>query len=100
MSRVRSKRSIFQGHIQRHPNALLKDGEAFPECAVETADGTEVPDVVWASEARLREYFDATSWHKASEICVEVLSQANTQEEMEFKRRLYFKRGARGLALP
>jgi Uma2 family endonuclease len=74
MSPARSKHSIFQGRIQRHLNALMKGGEAFPECALDTSDGTKVPDVVWASEAKLQKHFDLASWPEAPEICVEVLS--------------------------
>ena len=95
MSPARSKHSIFQGRIQRHLNALMTGGEAFPECAVDTADGTKVPDVVWASEARLKRYFDSVSWPEAPEICVGVLSSTNTSEEMEAKRRLFFEKGAK-----
>lgn len=94
MSPARSKHSIFQGRIQRHLNALMKGGEAFPECAVDTSDGTKVPDVVWASEAKLTKHFDLASWPEAPEICVEVLSHTNTDVEMATKRRLYFERGA------
>ena len=94
MSPVRSKHSIFQGRIERHLNSLLKGGEAFPECAVDTADGTKVPDVVWASSSKLRRYFELSSWPESPEICIEVMSPANTEEEMTSKRRLYFERGA------
>ena len=94
MSPARSKHSIFQGRIQRHLNALMKGGESFPECAVDTSDGTKGPDVVWASEPRLKRYFDLASWPEAPEICVEVMSQTNTPEEMAQKRRLYFEKGA------
>ncbi len=94
MSPARSKHSIFQGRIERHLNALMKGGEAFPECAVDTSDGTKVPDVVWASEAKLNKYFDLASWPEAPEVCVEVLSYTNTEEEMATKRQLYFERGA------
>lgn len=72
----------------------MRGGEAFPECAVDTSDGTKVPDVVWASESKLQKHFDLASWPEAPEICVEFLSYTNTDDEMEAKRRLYFERGA------
>jgi Uma2 family endonuclease len=94
MSPARSKHSIFHDRIQRHLNALMKGGESFPECAMDTSDGTKVPDVVWASETKLQKNFDLASWPEAPEICVEVLSYTNTDEEMEAKRHLYFEGGA------
>jgi Uma2 family endonuclease len=66
----------------------------LPECAVDTSDGTKVPAVVWASEGKLKQYFDLASWPEAPEICVEVMSDTNTEAEMEAKRRLYFAKGA------
>ena len=53
------------------------------ELAIETADSTKVPDVVWASDATIARRSGEVSWQSAPEICVEVLSPANTVEEME-----------------
>jgi Uma2 family endonuclease len=94
MSPARSKHSILQGRIARHLNALMPGGEAFPECPIETDDGTKAADVVWASAAKLTRNIDSLSWHEAPEITVEILSDSNTVEEMEFKRELYFQKGA------
>ena len=94
MSPARNKHSIFQGRILRHLANLMKNGEAVPECAVETIDGTKVPDVVWASDAKLKRFFDLPSWPEAPEICVEIMFESNTVEEMNSKRALYFERGA------
>lgn len=66
---------------------------AFP---IETATGVKVPDVVRISEERLGALpEDAEASPFAPDICVEVLSSANTDAEMEEKRRLYFDHGAR-----
>ena len=74
---------------------LLEDGETFVEAAIETNDGVKVADVAWMSEARWQSMpEDAAAAPVAPEICVEVLSRANTAAEMEGKRRLYFERGA------
>ena len=71
-------------------------GEPAVEFAVETRKGVKVPDVVWISKERLDALSDdAEASPFAPEICVEVLSSANTDAEMEEKRRLYFEGGAR-----
>jgi Uma2 family endonuclease len=64
------------------------------ELAIETEDSTKVPDVVWASKATIARRPGEISWLSAPEICVEVLSPANTTDEMDKKRSLYFERGA------
>jgi len=68
--------------------------EAIVELAIETEDSTKVPDVVWAFKATIARRSGETSWLRAPEICVEVLSPANTTDEMDKKRALYFERGA------
>ncbi len=89
--------SRYQGKISRLLDRLMGCGEAFPELAVDTADNTKVPDVVWASDETLRahQHEGKTSWSSAPELCVEVLSPTNTEDEIEGKRGLYFERGAR-----
>jgi Uma2 family endonuclease len=101
MSPAHKKHSIFQGRILRLLNRLMSDGEAAPELAVDTAEGTKVPDVAWISNARLESMRpEDASCSIAPEICIEILSQANTREEMlgrpdrPGKRELYFQRGA------
>ena len=96
---------ILSPHKLRHSRAqsaivnllgdLLEEGETFVEAAIETEDGVKVADVAWMSEARWTSMpEDAAAAPVAPEICVEVLSRANTASEMEGKRRLYFRRGA------
>ena len=71
-------------------------GERAVEFAVETRKGVKVPDVVWISQERLDALPDDVEASPfAPEICVEVLSSANTDAQMEEKRRLYFEHGAR-----
>jgi Uma2 family endonuclease len=94
MSPSHPHHSRLQSKIARILGDLLSDGEAIVELAVETEDSTKVPDVVWASKAAIARRLGETSWLSAPEICVEVLSPANTTEEMAQKRALYFARGA------
>ena len=86
--------SRLQSKIARILGDLLNQCEAIVELAMETEDSTKVPDVVWASKATIARHLDEISWLSAPEICVEVLSPANTAEEMAGKRALYFERGA------
>lgn len=94
MAPANFQHSRYQGKIAHLLQRLLKDGEAFPEAALQTADNVKVPDVVWASRGWLEAHADATIAPVAPEICVEVLSPANTVEELDAKRALYFAAGA------
>lgn len=101
MSPATRKHSRLQGRILRLLNQLMTGGEAMPECAVDTTEGTKVPDVAWVSDARWDSMNpDAPSCSIAPEICVEILSPTNTAEEMvgsvgkPGKRELYFQAGA------
>ena len=88
--------SLQQGRIMRLLLSHMQEpGEPAVEFAIETRKGVKVPDVVWISKERveaLPEDVEASPF--APEICVEVLSSANTDAEMEEKRRLYFEHGA------
>lgn len=95
MSPSRSKHSIYQGRLVRKLNACLPDGEAFPECAMDTSDGVKVPDVVWASSEKLQRNLEVITWPESPEIVVEISSDSNTPDEMAAKRALYFERGAK-----
>jgi len=80
---------------KRLDEALGGGGEAFSEWPVATSGGTKQVDVIWTSDGRLGE-MDATGEPPtlAPEICVEVMSEANTWEEMDQKRQLYLEAGA------
>ena len=89
------KHSRAQSAIVNLLDDLLEEGETFVEAAIETNDGVKVADVAWMSEARWGSMpEEAAAAPVAPEICVEVLSRANTADEMEGKRRLYFEQGA------
>lgn len=95
MSPQTNRHSIQQKGIETKLDALLPEGEAFPEWAIATAEGTKQADVIWASEERLRDMRatgDPTTL--APEICVEVMSDANDWNEMMEKRALYREAGA------
>ena len=94
MSPVRLYHSAFQGKIIKLLIQLLQCGEAFPEFAIATEKGTKVADVVWCSDGLWQQIKHQAESSVAPEICVEVLSPANTEEEMREKRNLYFAGGA------
>ena len=94
MSPAHPRHSRLQSKVARILGDLLADGEAIVELAVETKDSTKVPDVVWASKAMIDRHGGDPSWLNAPEICVEVLSPANTTDEIDLKRELYFEAGA------
>ena len=94
MSPHRSYHSIFQSRIIRSLNRLLPDGEAMPECPIETEIGTVVADVAWASPEKVKRNFDLPNWAESPEIVVEVLSPSNNSEEIRKKREAVFAKGA------
>jgi Uma2 family endonuclease len=95
MSPVKIYHSILQSEIEFLLRLFLKDGKPLPECAIKTSKGTKVADVAWASSALLSKIKKETEASIAPEICVEVVSAANTQKEMAEKSQLYFEAGAK-----
>ena len=84
----------FAFQIARLLEEHLPDGQASVELAIRTTQGTKVADAIWCSAPRWTEIKDAYDAPVAPEICVEVLSPANTDAEMQTKRALYFEAGA------
>jgi Uma2 family endonuclease len=95
MSAHRIGHSVFQGEIAFILRTQGQNGVALSECAVNTSKGTKVADVAWASNETLAIIRNETAASIAPEICVEVLSLSNSEEEMTEKRQLYFERGAK-----
>ncbi len=95
MSPAKLNHSRLQGKIIKILNKVMSEGEVFPECAILTQKGTKVADVVWCSPELCKKINEEVESSTAPEICVEVLSPTNTEEEMEEKRILYFEQGAR-----
>ena len=96
---------ILSPHKNRHSDLqtalflLLQehapDGHISVEYALATARGVKAPDVVWMSPDRRREMRETGDPSTlAPEICVEILSESNTEEEMQEKRSLYRAIGA------
>lgn len=86
--------SIYQGEIAYRLRTLAPAGKAIVECAISTRKGTRVADVAWVSRERLAIIWSEVECSIAPELCVEVLSSANTGKEMQTKQQLYFEQGA------
>jgi Uma2 family endonuclease len=80
------------GHLLR---TLLPEGRVLAECPISTADGVKATDVAWASPERMADLGAKACFTHAPEICVEVVSPGNTEEELNEKMALYFDAGAR-----
>lgn len=70
-------------------------GTVISECSIQTSKGVKVADVAWAS----RKFMDAngtqTPYKLSPELCVEILSPSNSEEEILEKIDLYLARGAK-----
>lgn len=73
----------------------LPNGTTITECPVSTADGVKGVDLAWASAESWGEVGNRTCFLRAPEICVEVASPCNTEEELREKVALYFDAGAK-----
>jgi Uma2 family endonuclease len=85
----------FQLRIGSLLNKLMSNGEALTECAISTADGVKGADVAWASRERWRDLGKRSCFVLAPEICVEVISPDNSEEEIREKIALYLDAGAK-----
>lgn len=94
MSPASNRHARVQAQVVRALAEQLPSGTALVECSVATTDGVRVPDVAWCSAAFAALHGDATPFPRAPEICVEVRSPSNTDEEMALKTRLYLEAGA------
>ena len=80
--------------IAQRLEEALPEGESSVEMAIRTTRGTKVADAVWCTAARWDEIKDAYDVPVAPQICVEVRSPTNTDEEIDEKRALYLEAGA------
>ena len=74
---------------------LKKRGQIYCNCAIQTSDGVKVANVAWASKSFGKRNVCVTHFNEAPEICVEIVSAANSKEEMGQKVELYLARGAK-----
>lgn len=94
MSPVKVYHSVLQGEIAALLRLHRPDGKILNECAIHTQLGTKVADVAWVSSERYQIIKAETECSIAPELCIEVISSANSQREIETKKTLYFDNGA------
>jgi Uma2 family endonuclease len=85
----------FANKIARLLEKHLSAGEVIVECAVETQDGVKEADVAWLNDALADEMREVYACPVAPEICVEIISASNSEEEMQGKRLLFLEAGAK-----
>ncbi|MFB6249426.1 MAG: Uma2 family endonuclease [Salinibacter sp.] len=87
--------SFLQARVRDLLQKHMSEGMVVPEFAIATRQGVKVPDLIWTSPER-RTDMEATGdpTTQAPELCVEVMSETNTLEEMTEKRRLHGDAGA------
>ena len=83
-----------QTEIAYQLRQLMQRGRVITEAPVQTTDGVKVADVGWFTMERLKPVRREAVYPIAPEICVEVLSDSNSREEMIAKMTLYFAAGA------
>lgn len=95
LSPHKAHHSDLQEALQDLLREHAPEGRQPPEYPVATPEGVKQADVVWMSQNR-RDEMKATGDPPtlAPEICVEVMSETNTEAEMQEKRRLYLNAGA------
>jgi Uma2 family endonuclease len=94
MSPASTRHARMQAAVVIELARCLPEGAVLTECPVFTSDGVRVPDVVWTTAAFFAKHGDATPLPQAPELCVEIRSPSNSDEEMELKTRLYLEAGA------
>ncbi len=94
MSPASTRHARLQGECAFQLRRQLPGGAVLTECPVLTDIGVRVPDVAWVSDDLLRLHGETTPYPRAPELCVEIVSESNTEAELEEKTRAYLAAGA------
>lgn len=94
MSPASNKHGRIEYRVGRAIERGRRGGEVIMECSIQTSDGVKVADVAWASNEFIAKYGYNTPYPRAPEICVEVVSPSNSDEEIKHKIDLYLAKGA------
>jgi Uma2 family endonuclease len=96
---VMTPASNRHGYLQSKLGWMLRQniaqGEIISECSIDTPKGVKVADVAWCSDQFIAQHGFETPYSRAPEICVEILSPSNHDQEMKDKRAPYFQQGAK-----
>jgi Uma2 family endonuclease len=94
VSPANNRHARLQGAIALELGRQLPHGGVLTECPILTEIGVRVPDVAWASNEFLARHGETTPFPQAPEICVEIRSPSNANEERQAKVRAFLKAGA------
>ena len=94
MSPASNRHALLHAHLAAELARQLVGGQPLTECSVLTEIGVRVPDVAWASAGFLMAHADSTPFPTAPELCVEITSPSNSDEEIQEKTRAYLAAGA------
>ncbi len=94
MSPASNKHGRIEYRIGRAIEQGRKSGEIIIECSIQTSDGVKVADVAWASDEFIAKHGYDTPYPRAPELCVEIVSPSNSDEEIKQKVDLYLAKGA------
>ncbi len=90
----RSRHAEYQTEIAIRLGQLMSGGRSIVECPLQTSEGVKALDVAWVSHRRRASKPNDPVYLVAPEICVEVESPSNQQEELMERKRLCFEKGA------
>lgn len=92
-----SPASNYHSALQLELGTRLKamGGRAFTEASMLTSVGVLVADVAWASDEFMRAHEFETPYTQALDVCVEIVSPANSRKELREKIDAYLAAGAR-----
>lgn len=94
MSPSSNERGRIRSEIGFKLHRCHKRGQVIFGCSTATSDGVQVADVAWASEKFIAEYGEMTPYPKAPEICIDVVSSSNSEQEIKHRVELYLAKGA------
>jgi Uma2 family endonuclease len=95
MSPANNRQARLQGYVAGEFARQLSGGSVLTQCPILTRIGVKVPDVGWASSGFFAKHGDTTPFPEAPEICVEIVSPSNSDEEIRDKTQAHIAAGAR-----
>ena len=95
MSPASNRYALLQANFAAELARLLPSGLPLTECSILTEIGIRVPDVAWASAEFLRAHGSSTPFPAAPEICIEITSPSNSDDEIREKIHAYLTAGAK-----
>jgi len=95
MSPASNVQGWYRASLAGELNRQLPTGGAITECSILTEIGVRVPDVAWASAEFVAVHGRPTPFPVAPEICIEIASPSNSDEEIQEKIHAYLAAGAK-----